>query len=171
VEFMNRLTAGERLAAIGSIVVVISALLSLVTGFGTALVPLLGGLAVLAILYVKYSPSQSVNWPAPIPLLLLGISGVTAVLAVVLVMPFLGILGFFGIGMLALIALVIGSLVMVAGSWQEYQAMPKTATSTSSLGATTARSNSPAGPTTTATGTTATGSTTAPADYTEPTSR
>ena len=177
-EFMNRLAAGERVTAIGAIVVVISALLGIVSGFGMAIIPLLGAIAALVVLYLNHSSTQSVSWPAPVPLVLLGISAVTAVLAVVLVMPFLSILAFFGIGMLALIALVIGSLIMIAGSWQEYQAMPKTATATSASGATTARSTA-TGPmsgagTTTSGGTTGTtaagpGSTTTSSDYTDPT--
>jgi hypothetical protein len=174
---MNRLAAGERVTAIGAIVVVISGLLAMVSGFGMAIIPVLGAIAALVVLYLNRSSTQAVSWPAPVPLVLLGISAVTAVLAVVLVMPFLSVLAFFGIGMLALIALVIGSLVMIAGSWQEYQSMPRTATATSASGGTTARSSATGpmtgtGATTTGgtTGTSATGSgTTASSDYTDPT--
>ena len=170
-DFFNKLRGGERTAAIGAIVVVISALVSVVTGFGMAVIPLLGAIAVLAILYMQSSSAQSVAWPAPVPLILLAISGVTAVLAVVLVMPFLSVLGFLGIAMLALIALVIGSLVMIAGSWTEYQAMPKTGSSAFASGGTAGRSTSSAPATSTGTtgGTTAGTTTTTSSDYTDTT--
>ena len=168
-DFFNKLRGGERTAAIGAIVVVISALISVVTGFGMAVIPLLGAIAVLAILYMQSSSTQSVAWPAPVPLILLAISAVTAVLAVVLVMPFLSVLGFLGIAMLALIALVIGSLVMIAGSWTEYQAMPKTGSSAFASGGTgRSTSSGPATSTGTTAGTT-TGTTTTSSDYTDTT--
>jgi hypothetical protein len=154
--------------AIGAIVVVISGLLAMVSGFGTAIIPVLGAIAALVVLYLSRSSTQSVSWPAPVPLVLLGISAVTAVLTVVLVMPFLSILALFGIAMLALIALVIGSLVMIAGSWQEYQAMSRTGAATSPSGGTTARSTA-TGPMTGATTTGGTTGTTASSDYTDPT--
>lgn len=128
-EFINRLNANERLAAIGAGIIVISALVSVVTGgFGIVTLPLLGALAVLAIYYLKYAPNQSVNWPAPIQLIVLGIAAVVAVLAVLAALQWVGALGAFGLGLftLAIIGTAVGAVIMVWGAWQDYQAMPKT---------------------------------------------
>jgi hypothetical protein len=171
VEFFNKLNANERLAATGAVIVIIAWLVGLVGSFGlgVGMLTLLAAIAVLAIYFLKYSPSQSINWPAPIPLIVLGISGVAALLAVIGALQWLAIGSFFfGLGILAAIASAVGAVIMAWGAWQEYQAMPKSATSTSASGATTARASTPTsatgpttatGPSTTATGpsTTATG--------------
>lgn len=131
-EIWAKFNANERLVGIGAVVVIASWLVGLVSafGFGVGTLPLLGAVAVLAIYWLKYSPNQNVNWPAPIPLLVLGISGVVAVLAVLNVLPWLTALGFmtsfFGLATLAVVATAVGAVIMAWGAWQEYQAMPKT---------------------------------------------
>lgn len=131
-EFYNKLNAAERLVAIGAVIVIISWIVGLAGGFGFGAntLALLGAIAVLAIYFLKYSPSQSVNWPAPIPLIVLGISAVVALVAVVGALPALSLLsglgGFFAIAILALIGTAVGGVIMAWGAWQEYQAMPKT---------------------------------------------
>lgn len=131
-EFYNKLNAAERLVTIGAAIVIISWIVGLAGGFGFGAntVALLGAIAVLAIYFLKYSPTQSVNWPAPVPLIVLGISAVVALLAVVGALPVLsllgGLAGFFAIAILALIGTAVGAVIMAWGAWQEYQAMPKT---------------------------------------------
>jgi hypothetical protein len=131
VEFFNKLNANERLAAIGAAVVIISWIVGLVGGYGLGgnTLTLVGAIAVLVIYFLKYSPNQSINWPAPIPLIVLGVSAIAAlagVLGALQILSYLGGFGLFGLTILAAVAAAVGAVIMVWGAWQEYQAMPKT---------------------------------------------
>jgi multisubunit Na+/H+ antiporter MnhG subunit len=127
VAFWNKLNANERLAGIGAIVVIVGFIVSLLGsyGFGANTLVLLGAIAVLVIYYLKYSPTQTMTWPAPIPTIVLAISAIAALLAILGVLPALGLLGGLGLYTLGAILTVIGAVIMVWGAWQEYQAMPK----------------------------------------------
>jgi amino acid transporter len=127
VNFYNKLNANERLAAIGAIVVIVGFIVSLLGayGFGGNTITLLGAIAVLVIYYLKYSPTQTMTWPAPIPTIVLAISAISALLAILGALPALGLLGGLGLYSLGAIVTVIGAVIMVWGAWQDYQAMPK----------------------------------------------
>ena len=127
-EFWNKLNANERLAGIGAIVVIVGYVVSLLgtSGFlGGSTLALVGAIAVLVIYFLKYSPTQNINWPAPIQTIVLIISAVVALLAILTGLSAVGLLGGLGLYALGAIASLIGGLVMVWGAWQEYQAMPK----------------------------------------------
>ncbi len=134
-EFWRKLNANERLAATGAIVVLAAWLVGVVTGGGIgASWSFIAAIVVLAIYWLKYSPSQSINWPAPIPTIVLVVAGLAAVFAVLglfTVLSFIGALslfvGFFLGLVIAIIANAIGAVMMALGAWREYQAMPKTA--------------------------------------------
>jgi hypothetical protein len=128
VTFFNKLNANERLVAIGAVIVIISWLVGIVGayGIGAGTIPLLGAIAVLVIYYLKYSPTQTMTWPMPIPTIVLGISAVSVLLALLGALPVLGLLGLFGLAVIAAIGVLVGSAVMAWGAWQDYQAMPKT---------------------------------------------
>jgi hypothetical protein len=123
-EVWNKLNPRERLTAWGALIVALSWIVSL-AGYGVSAgtVSLLGAIAVLAVLYLKYSPNQSITWPAPIPTVILGISAIVALLAAIDVLTSLRYLGLFGfgVGLIALILEAIGAALMVWGAWQEYQ--------------------------------------------------
>jgi hypothetical protein len=125
-EIWNKFNANERMAAIGAIIVLISFLVGIAVGYGlgTSTIALLGAIAVIAIYYLKYSPNQSINWPAPIPTIVLVIAGISALLALLNVVSFLRFLD--GLEWLAAIGTVAGTLMMAWFAWQEYQAQPKT---------------------------------------------
>jgi hypothetical protein len=114
----------ERLTAIGAALVILGFIVSIAGyGIGAGTVSLLGAIAVLAIYYLKYAPNQNITWPAPVPLLVLGIAGIVAVLAaldVLTSLKYLGLLGV-GIGALALVLEAVGAGLMAWGAWQEYQ--------------------------------------------------
>lgn len=130
-EIWQKFNANERLVGIGAIVILIAWIVGIVSpyGIGASTISLLGALAVLAIYYLKYAPNQNINWPAPIPTLVLGISAVVALLAVLTALQWLGVgLGFYGgLGIVAILGQAVGAVIMVWGAWQEYQAQPKTA--------------------------------------------
>jgi hypothetical protein len=127
VEFYNKLNVNERLVATGAIIVLIAALVSVVTGgFGLVTVPLLGAIAALAIYYLKYSPTQTITWPAPIQLIVLVVAGLAAIFGVLVALQLVSSLFGNGLFALAVIAVAVGSVIMAWGAWQEYQAMPKT---------------------------------------------
>jgi hypothetical protein len=91
---------------------------------------------------------MNVTWPAPVSLLILGISAVVALLALLDLLtwlPRLGLAGYFGGGLIITLLLsVAGAALMVWGAWQEYQivkpAMPN-------FGSTTTPPPPPASPT------------------------
>jgi hypothetical protein len=126
VEFYNKLNANERLVATGAIIVLVAALVSVVTGgLGLVSIPLLAAIAALAIYYLKYSPTQTITWPAPIQLIVLAVAALAAIVGILVALQLVSSL-FGGLFALAVIAVAVGSVIMAWGAWQEYQAMPKT---------------------------------------------
>ena len=125
-EIWKKFNPRERLSAIGAGLIILAWIVGIFTyGAGASTIALLGAIAVLAILYIKYTPTMNVTWPAPVSLLILGISGIVALLEVVdllRVLPYLGLVGYFGGGIIvSLLLAVAGAIVMVWGAWQEYQ--------------------------------------------------
>jgi hypothetical protein len=134
VQFYNKLNANERLAAIGAAAMIVAWLVGVLVGygFGTSSVGLLGAIVVLVIYFLKYSPNQTITWPAPIPTIVLIVAAVAALLTLLNVLQFLAFLG--GIEWIVAIASVAGAAIMVWGAWQDYQAMPKATPPTSGGG-------------------------------------
>jgi hypothetical protein len=161
-EVWNKLNPRERLTAIGALIVALSWIVSL-AGYGVSAgtISLVGAIAVLVVLYLKYSPNQSVTWPAPIPTIVLSISGLVALLAAIDVLTSLRYLGLFGfgVGLVALILEAVGAALMAWGAWQEYQLTkpaPSSTVSSSGLPPTSpppAAPSAPAAPPTTPSGT------------------
>jgi hypothetical protein len=135
----QKLTANERMAATGAVVVFIVSLLS------GGWIAVIGAGAVLAVYWLKYSPNQ-ITWPAPVELINLVIAGILGLFALVGVLALISMTGM-GFGLLgiggsflgggiyllvvaAAIAFIVGAGMMVLGTWREYQAMPKTAAPT-----------------------------------------
>lgn len=148
-EVWNKLNPRERLTATGALVVALSWIVSL-AGYGVSAgtISLLGAIAVLAVLYLKYNPNQSVTWPAPIPTIVLAISGVVALLAAIDVLTSLRYLGLFGfgVGIVALILEAVGAALMAWGAWQEYQLTKPAPSSTPSSSGLPPTSPPPAAP-------------------------
>jgi hypothetical protein len=138
----NKFNARERMTATGAGIVIVAWIVGLVGsyGFGSSIVGLLGAIAVLVILYLKYAPNQSITWPAPIPLIVLVISAIVALLAVLGLLQGLQLLGigigFFGLYIAAVILNAIGAVLMVWGAWQEYQLNAPARTTPGSTGTT-----------------------------------
>jgi hypothetical protein len=150
-EVWNKLNPRERLTAWGALIVALSWIVSL-AGYGVSAgtISLLGAIAVLVVLYLKYSPNQSITWPAPIPTIVLGISGVVALLAAIDVLTSLRYLGLFGfgVGIVALILEAIGAALMVWGAWQEYSLTKPAPTSGSATSSSAPPAAAPPTPTT-----------------------
>lgn len=127
-EFLKKLNANEKMALWGALIVAVGAIL------GGGWLSLVGALAVIVIYWLKYSPNTNITWPAPIQLITLGISAIIAVFAVLGALgslSLLGLGGFFGgtflLWIVGAIAVLVGAIMMVLGTWKEYQAMPKAA--------------------------------------------
>ena len=131
-EFWRKLSANERLVAWGAIALVVVSLL------GSGWLSLIGAAAVLVIYWLKYSPSQKVAWPLPVPTIVLAISGILALSAALGALAVLGFAGLgFGVGydfglglfgglfvlyvLIAIIALVAAG-TMLLSAWREYKA-------------------------------------------------
>jgi hypothetical protein len=116
----------ERLSAIGAGLLVLAWLVGLITyGAGASTIALLGAIAVLAILYIKYTPTMKVTWPAAVSLMVLAISAVIALIVLVdllQILPYLGLARYFGGAVILILLLeVAGAALMAWGAWQEYQ--------------------------------------------------
>jgi hypothetical protein len=138
-EVWNKLNSREKLTAWGALIVALGWIIGLAGSFGLGgnTIALLGAIAVLVILFLKYSPNQSITWPAPIPLINLVISAIVALLALLGLLQWLQLLGgfgsVFGAALIAAIVTAVGAGLMAWGSWQEYQlTKPATTASASS---------------------------------------
>jgi hypothetical protein len=122
-QIWDKFNPRERLTAIGAALIIIGFIVSLASyGVGAGTVALIGAIAVLAILYLKYAPNQNIAWPVATSLLILGISGVVALLVLLDLLRVLSVLSFFGAtAILAILLEVAGAAVMAWGAWQEYQ--------------------------------------------------
>ena len=125
-DIWNKFNPRERLSAIGAGLLILSWIVGLVSyGAGAGTLGLLGAIAVLGILYVKYAPTMNVTWPAPVSLIILAISGIVGLLALVDLLNLLRVLGFIGSfagGIIVTLLLEIGgAALMLWGAWQEYQ--------------------------------------------------
>jgi hypothetical protein len=117
----NKLNPRERLEAIGAGLIVLSFLVAIVTyGFGTNSLALIGAIAVLVVLYLKYA-GQNINWPASTTLILGVIAAVVALAVLLDLLTSLRWIGFYGAAIIALALEVIGAAIMAWGAWQEYQ--------------------------------------------------
>ena len=121
-EIWAKFNANERLVAIGSLVVVVGWILGLISPFGIG-ANTLALLAAIVVLYLKYAPNTNVTWPAPLAVILLGISIVAAIGALL----GLGLLSVGGVYLLAEIATIVGAAIMVWGSYQEWNVSKRTA--------------------------------------------
>jgi hypothetical protein len=120
-EVWNKLNPRERMTAIGAIVVLIGWLVGAGLRVGVGSLGLIGAIAILIIFYLKYT-NTSFNWPAPVPLLTLGIAAIVALLAALLLLDWIGYLDVLGARALLSFGLnVVGAALMLWGSWQEYQ--------------------------------------------------
>jgi hypothetical protein len=131
--FMSKLSANERMALWGAVIVFIVALI------GTSWLTLILSAAVVVVYYLKYSPTSNITWPIQVQVINLAISVIIGVLAILGALVLFGIGGAFGglgfgfLGGLFIVVLIgavvnlIGAGMMVLGTWREYQAMPKMA--------------------------------------------
>jgi hypothetical protein len=126
-EIWQKFNANERLVATGAVVVIIAWLVGVVVGYGlgASTIGLLGAIGVLAIYYLKYAPNQNINWPAPIPTIVLAVAAIAALLILIQALSILRFLD--AADALVAVGSIIGGALMAWGAWQEYQAMPKTA--------------------------------------------
>jgi hypothetical protein len=91
-EILAKLTKNEKLIGIGAVVVVVAWVVGLVTtnswysasGAQTmGLLALVAAVVAIVVLYLKYAPNMNITWPAPLPVVLLGIAAVTGVVALI----------------------------------------------------------------------------------------
>jgi sterol desaturase/sphingolipid hydroxylase (fatty acid hydroxylase superfamily) len=130
--FMSKLSANERMALWGAVIVFVLSLI------GTSWLTLILSAAVVVIYYLKYSPTSNITWPVEpqlINLVIAVIIGLLALVGLLAAIGFGGLFGGFGIGLLGgvfIIVLIagvvnaIGAGMLFLGTWREYQAMPKT---------------------------------------------
>jgi hypothetical protein len=143
-EVWNKLNPRERFTTFGVGMIVVGFLLSALdySAGGTTLA-LLAALAVLVVFYLKYAPNQSINWPAPVSTIVLGLSAVALAAAALEVLRWVSFIlnNILGLWTWGTIIVLVGSIVMVWQSWLEYQA---TQPASSSVGTPTTQGAAPA---------------------------
>ena len=124
-EVWNKLNPRERFTTFGVGMVVVGFLLSVLdySAGGTTL-SLLAALGVLVVFFLKYSPNSNVNWPAPVPTIVLGLSVVALIAAALEVLRWVSFIlsNLLGLWSAGTIIILVGTIVMVWQSWLEYQA-------------------------------------------------
>lgn len=115
----DKLSANEKLAAIGAAVLIIFALISY--GFGLSSLGVLAALALLVVIFLpQFSPSTTLpGSKGSLMLITGGIAGVVMVLAFLSLMSFL--FAGFGANDLFFIIAVVGGVIAAWASWQEFQ--------------------------------------------------
>ncbi len=124
-EIWAKFNANERLIGIGALVVIVGWIVGLISPFGVGAnaLALIAAIVALVILYLKYSPTSNVTWPAPVATILLAVSAVAGIIAL-LGLSWLWVGGLY---LLAALATIVGAAIMLWGSFQEWQAAQKTA--------------------------------------------
>jgi hypothetical protein len=151
-EIWNKFNPRERMTAAGAGVVILAWLIGIVArGFGLGSIALLGAIAVLVILYLKYAPNQNITWPVAPSLLILAIAAIVELMAVLTLLDWIGYIGGLSVtGTLSLVLYVVGGGIMAWGAWQEYQivkpAMPNFGSTSTSAPPPQAPSAPPAAP-------------------------
>lgn len=136
-EIWRKLGAGERLAVVGAGLIVLSWVLGLVmSGFfglaGAGGVSLLGAIALVVVVYLKHAPKTSITWPAPYPVILVGIGLVVGVLALIELLNAIRWLGLLASFLdfsfwVPFILYVVGAALIAWGTFQVWQASRRTA--------------------------------------------
>lgn len=125
-EFWKKLNANEKMVMYGAAIVVVAFLVGIVGsyGFGSASTDLIAAIAIAVIYWLKYSPNK-INWPAPVPTIVLVIAGIAAIFAILAALGAVGLLFGFGLFGISLIINAVGCAMMAWFAYKEYQAMPK----------------------------------------------
>jgi hypothetical protein len=125
-EFWKKLNANEKMVMYGAAIIVLGFLIGLVGsyGFGSASTDLIAAIAVAVVYWLKYSPNK-INWPAPVPTIVLVIAGIAAIFAILAALGAVSFLFGFGLFGIALIINAVGCAMMAWFAYKEYQAMPK----------------------------------------------
>ena len=91
-EILAKLTQNEKLIGIGAAIVAVAWLLGVLitdswysaSGAQTmGLIAVIAAVVAVVVLYLKYAPNQNITWPAPLPVILLGIAAVAGVVALI----------------------------------------------------------------------------------------
>jgi hypothetical protein len=147
-ELMAKLTKNEKMIGIGAVVVAVAWVLGILitdswysaSGSQTmGLLALIAAVAAVVVLYLKYAPGMTIAWPAPLPVILLGIAAVAGVLALIGLVqaltydPCQGLCGNLGLGpgfkydkpitiYLAAAGVVVGAGLMVYAAYLDWTA-------------------------------------------------
>ncbi len=159
-EILAKLNPREKLIGIGAIVFVVAWLFGIILaswsygvapytfsenvfsasgGTGLGFLGLLGAIAAIVVIYLKYAPNMKITWPAPIPVIQLGIAVVVALVALYLLWQNFsnssatsGCSGISGCpswpmtDWIAVLGVVVGAALMVWGAYQDWN-LSKTA--------------------------------------------
>ena len=101
-EILAKLNMNEKMIGGGAIVVVIGWILGLIltgsgagVGYGSVswygssgaqtmgLISVIAAIAAIVVIYLKYAPNMKITWPAPIPMILLGLAAIAAIAAAI----------------------------------------------------------------------------------------
>lgn len=130
-EILGKMNSNEKLIGLGAIVVAIAWIIGLgsygvASGGSVGFLSLLCAAAAVVVIYLKYAPDTKINWPAPIPLILLILGGVCALggLLVVLALMQWSWVGMPVTAWLAAIGILVGGAIMTYAAYMEYSKKP-----------------------------------------------
>jgi hypothetical protein len=132
-DIMAKINANERMVGLGAIIVIIASLFGIFTFYFGGFFGLPCAVIALVVLFLKYSPNTKIDWPIPVPLILVILGGLAALSAAFgLLFALLGLV-VIALGdnviwaFLHLIfsaAVMAGAGMMFFGGYKEYQTKP-----------------------------------------------
>jgi hypothetical protein len=129
-DIISKVNGNEKLVGIGSVIVIASFILGIVTFRFVGFLSLPCAVISLVVLFLKYSPDSKVEWPIPVPLILVILGGIATFSAAwglfwSLIGGLFSLIGFDVvwalIGVVLSAAILLGSAMMLFGGYKEYQ--------------------------------------------------
>jgi hypothetical protein len=132
-DIMAKINANERMVGLGAIIVIVASLFGIFTLYFGGFFGLPCAVIALVVIFLKYSPNTKIDWPIPVPLILVILGGLATLSAAFGMLFGLLDLAFiaFGANVIWLFlhfilsaAVLVGAGMMFFGGYKEYQTKP-----------------------------------------------
>jgi predicted metal-binding membrane protein len=133
-DIMTKINANERMVGLGAIIVIIASLFGIFTLYFGGFFGLPCAVIALVVIFLKYSPNTKIDWPIPVPLILVILGGLATLSAAFgMLFGLLELLTIFAFGanviwlflhFILSAAVLVGAGMMFFGGYKEYQTKP-----------------------------------------------